>query len=560
MVRLQQDRVPRGAWTLLLLGVALAASALLGWQAYDAAASHRAATAAVLRDYAGLAAGELARRAASEVGYRGHYVLTQALVSPRAGRTLALDADAQVRRAAPLVRRTFTVDLTSRTVVFEGDADPVVGTWLAERVTAPREREPFATLQGVVAGARRQFVLAPPRDGQRFGYEVEPRALASFLEAAVDSGPLIPASLGGGRVGNERLAVVVRDPDGGELFRRGTAWSSGLREKAACGDAYAGALQGYTAEVEIDPSAAPALVIGGLPGSRVPQILALLCLAAGLLAAAVFQLRSERALARLRAEFVASASHELRTPLTQIRMFAETMRLGRVRSEEERQRSLEIIDREARRLGHLVENLLQFSRFEKQGVEAALQVQELAPLVAEVVESFLPLAASRSTRFTTHLAPALRARVDADAWRQILLNLLDNALKYGPPGQEVTVTLEECRGEVRLAVEDQGPGIPVAERERVFGRFHRLDRDRASTVTGTGLGLAVVRELASRYGGRCTICSARRVSGGRVSGGCLPGGRESEVQSGAESAGADGACVVVELPLAEPPAGPGVRA
>jgi two-component system OmpR family sensor kinase len=106
--------------------------------------------------------------------------------------------------------------------------------------------------------------------------------------------------------------------------------------------------------------------------------------------------------------------------------------------------------------------------------------------------------------------------MDADACRRVLLNLLDNAVKYGPRGQEITVVLEGASaGRVCLSVEDEGPGIPPREREQVFGRFQRLDRDRASTVTGTGLGLAVVRELVVEAGGRCAV-GAGRGGGARV--------------------------------------------
>jgi signal transduction histidine kinase len=96
-----------------------------------------------------------------------------------------------------------------------------------------------------------------------------------------------------------------------------------------------------------------------------------------------------------------------------------------------------------------------------------------------------------------------------------VLNLLDNAVKYGPAGQEVSVTLEEADGRARLEVDDQGPGIPAAEWERVFDRYHRLERDRASTVAGTGLGLAVVRELVARHGGHCAALPGRR-GGARI--------------------------------------------
>ena len=207
-----------------------------------------------------------------------------------------------------------------------------------------------------------------------------------------------------------------------------------------------GSLRGFIADVEIDPSAASDLIIGGLPRSRLPQVLALGGLAAGLLAAAVVQLRRERALERLRAEFVASASHELRTPLTQVRMFAETLRLGRVRSEEERERALEVIDRESRRLGHLVENLLQFSRSGQRPPRSRSGPRELGPLVDRgrgVVSARWRRARAPSLR--AEVASGLWARVDADAWRQVLLNLLDNAVKYGPRGQEVAVSLEGGR-------------------------------------------------------------------------------------------------------------------
>lgn len=513
-MRAQVPALPKGSFTIALLGIALLVSSLLAWQAHLAEASHRVATVAVLRDYASLAGTELLRRAASEIGYQGHYVLVQALTAPAGSpETIAQSANPRIHRAASLVRRTFSADVATRRVVFDGAPDPQAEGWLAQRLAAPREGAPYAVWSAVGAGRARTFVLAPRRDTAMVGYEVEAGALVSFVEAAVDAGPLLPPSLGRGRVGNARLSLVLRDPAGREIFRRGPGWSGEFRVGSSGGDAYGGTLQGFTAEVEIDPSAASDLVIGGLPRSRVLQVLALLGLAAGLLAAAVVQLRRERALERLRSEFVASVSHELRTPLTQIRMFAETMRLGRVRSDDERRRCLEIIDREARRLGHLVENLLQFSRSGSPSTPAA---QELGPLVGEVVESFRPIAAAAEARLRPELGAGLWARVDADAWRRVLLNLLDNAVKYGPRGQEVTVVLEAAgEGWLRLAVEDEGPGIPPAERERVFGRFHRLARDRASTVTGTGLGLAVVRELVAGCEGRCAIESGRR-GGARV--------------------------------------------
>jgi signal transduction histidine kinase len=229
-------------------------------------------------------------------------------------------------------------------------------------------------------------------------------------------------------------------------------------------------------------------------------------LTAGLIVIALYQLRRESEIAALRTDFVSGVSHELRTPLAQIRMFAETLVLGRVRSEEERRRSLEIIDQEARRLTHLVENLLHFSRSERQSLRVAPAPAVLGPLVRSVVESFTPLAETRKVRLRVSLADGVVGCVDEGALRQMLLNLLDNAVKYGPDGQTVTVGIDPSVGDrARLWVQDQGPGVPPADRDRIWDQFWRLERDRGSAVAGTGIGLSVVRELAALHRGRAWV-------------------------------------------------------
>src|SRR5881296_2148211 len=281
-------------------------------------------------------------------------------------------------------------------------------------------------------------------------------------------------------------------------------------------------------QVALRPDLAPKLVIGGMPRSNLPMLLSLLALTAGLVVAALLQLRREYELSRLRADFVSSVSHELRTPLAQIRMFSETLLLGRVRSDDERERSLEIIDQEARRLTHLVENLLHFSRSERLLARLSPTVAPLAPLVSEAAEAFTPLAVARGVTLRTMLTDGVVCPVDADALRQMLLNLLDNAAKYGPAGQTVTVGLAVNEGRARILVDDQGPGIPAADRERIWDQFWRLERDRGSAVAGTGIGLSVVRELVALHGGRAWA---------------------EDPPNGTGGAAAAGARFVIELPL-----------
>jgi signal transduction histidine kinase len=226
----------------------------------------------------------------------------------------------------------------------------------------------------------------------------------------------------------------------------------------------------------------------------------------------------------LRTEFVSGVSHELRTPLAQIRWFAELLHMGKLRSEDERARSAGIIDQEARRLTDLVENVLNFSRGEKGTNRISPSPADLDHEIREALELFAPLARARKMTVAETLEANGVVSLDRDALRQMLLNLLDNAVKYGPAGQTITVGSELAGDRARIWVEDQGPGIPHDDRHRVWEPYVRLNREGESATGGSGIGLAVVRELVTLHGGRTRVEGA-------------PGG---------------GARVVIELPLTQP--------
>jgi signal transduction histidine kinase len=221
------------------------------------------------------------------------------------------------------------------------------------------------------------------------------------------------------------------------------------------------------------------------------------------------RLRRARDIAELRSDFVAGVSHELRTPLAQIRLFAQLLREGTVQTEAQVERSLRVIDSEARRLTFLVDNVLNFARIENDVRHPSPVPTDVARVVEEAIEAFSPLAETRSARVQTNVAPGLRVLADPRALHQIILNFLDNALKYGPVGQTVRVTASAAGSSVRLCVEDEGPGVPMAERSKVWQQFYRLvggtPDGKAPEVGGTGIGLAVVSELVAAYGGRVAI-------------------------------------------------------
>lgn len=516
--------------------------AILAFQAYYAARSHRAIAEGVLQDYAALAAGELERRARAEIGYRGYSRLVRALrdedPSSLPGSSAVAAEDEATREAAVLAARFLRYRVAGGELRLE--PDDAGGDFRRELIArlGGYAAVTVAGSEGLVGihlsmadGTTRTVILAAAEPAgaleELVGFEVDGAALGAWLGRAVASGPLLPPSLVEAESGEAALAadgvfVSIAPPSGPPIFRSGDPFEPDLGVDVRLGDAYGGVFEGYRLSVAIDPAVAPRLVIGGLPRSRLPVLLGLLTVTVGLVLAALLLLARERAVDRLRSDFVSRVSHELRTPLTQIRMFAETLLLERTRGPSEARRAVEVIDRESRRLTHLVENLLQFSRGERGGLRLDRRPRRLAPLVREVVEELGPLAAERDTRVSCDLEDGLTAMVDGDAVRQVLLNLLDNALKYGPRGQQIRVGLYGDGDLARLEVEDQGPGVPAAARDRIWRRYHRLERDRRSAVAGTGIGLTVVRELVALHGGRVAV----------------------------EPAGAAGARFVVELPLA----------
>jgi signal transduction histidine kinase len=195
-------------------------------------------------------------------------------------------------------------------------------------------------------------------------------------------------------------------------------------------------------------------------------------------------------------------THELRTPLAQIRWFAELLHLGKLRTEDERVRSAQIIDQEARRLTYLVENVLNFSGAEKGVTRVSPALTDLDHEIRGALELFAPLARARRSTVVARLEAATAVPLDRGAFRQILLNLLDNAVKYGPAAQTITVGSELAGDRARIWVEDEGPGIPHDDRQRVWEPYVRLNRRAETGTGGSGIGLSVVRELVMLHGGR----------------------------------------------------------
>jgi signal transduction histidine kinase len=499
-----------------LLALTLLLAGLLAWEAQRATRSHRVTAERALRDYATVAAHELLVSTGEELEELLAPALTPVVGSPAASPYDSLPAPATIvsglerlpscSDGGDTTRFAFALDFRNGAVATAGSpAGAALRVWLARAV---RPAGGLAVAWGT--GARTDRVAlyrvktirysgfaAHEAPLAAYGVVACRSALAGVLARALPRRPLLPSSVTGG-IGNADLAALeVRAPDGGLL------WHSG----PPSGAEYAGTpasdpATGLTARAAFPPAVAARLAVVE-PRSRLPLIFLLLALTAGLGLVALRQLRREQELARLRADFTSSVSHELRTPLTQILLYAETLELGRLGSDDERRQALGVIVQEARRLAHLVENVLQYSHAERRGIRVHPERRLLAPLVREIVERFAPLAGTAAVRLRTELDETVLAPVDADALHQILLNLLDNAVRHGGESGPVTLRLTSRDGLARLEVEDAGAGVPAAMRERIWEPFVRLDRH--PSVPGSGIGLAVVRDLVRAHGGECRV-------------------------------------------------------
>jgi signal transduction histidine kinase len=318
---------------------------------------------------------------------------------------------------------------------------------------------------------------------------------ASMIAGVLAHRALLPAAVTGGASADSLLSLTVTAPTGAVLFQ-----SVARDASSYVGEAPLAQAGGLRVRAAIRPRAVQTLALA-LPQSRVPILVGLLTMTAAMIGVTVLQLKREHELSRLRSDFISSVSHELRTPLSQILLFAETLNLGRVRTEEERHSATDVIVQEGRRLMHLVENILHFSRAERRMTHLGPERLDLSAAVRAIVDDWMPLASAAGVAVVLDLGGGVEAMADRSALRQIVLNLLDNAMKYGPPGQTVTVETRAVGDSARIAVVDEGDGIPPRERERVWSSFYRLERHANSVVAGSGIGLFVVRELARLLGG-----------------------------------------------------------
>jgi signal transduction histidine kinase len=240
---------------------------------------------------------------------------------------------------------------------------------------------------------------------------------------------------------------------------------------------------------------------------------------------AIRTVRKELEIARLKSEFVSAVSHEFRSPLSAISHLSELLDSGRVKDEERTREYYRLIHGESGRLRRLVENLLNFARIEEGRQQYRLEPIDVAPWLRQATDEFQASPAAAGKEIVVVVAPDLpRLRADAEAMTTVVVNLLDNAVKYSPDSGRVWVQANVVDGEIEIHVRDEGAGIAEEDQAHIFERFFR-GRD-AGTVAGTGLGLALVQRIVAAHGG--TVAVKSRVGEGSTFTVRLPAWRGEE--------------------------------
>jgi signal transduction histidine kinase len=511
----------------LLVVATLGLAGALAYQAVGAAASHRAAVEDALEHHAATAAWRFASQARGWIGFGmnkagdalqkdiarhdslpGPEVIQRVLAEKYCdcmtagfGRTFfrLVDSDSATLDliGEPISERARD-DLRERLAALAADTLPLQAEhmWRIFPPGAPRlNRVTDVALVWRASDRRRRVAV--------YGMIVERAQVERPLIGALEETQLFPPKLVPTAATSSLVRLEVAGPNGAPLFARGPE-THNYSGTDTLGRDYGS----MVALAAINGATAQMLVAGGLPPSRAPMILALLALALAMGGAAALLLRREHRLARLREDFVSGVSHELRTPLTHIRMLSELLETESFKSPEERSRAVGVIHRESLRLTNLVDNILEFTRLRRSAPAPSAGRVVLADVVREVADSLAPLLEAGGNRLELVADEGVVIRGDREAVSRVLRNLVENAAKYGPASQTIRLTLRRNGGSAKITVDDEGPGIPIDERMRIWQPYYRLDRDRNGSAGGSGLGLSVVADLVRRLGGSVSVGDA----------------------------------------------------
>jgi signal transduction histidine kinase len=487
---------PPSALSRVTLALALVLGAALAWAVIVELRFQRRTAEKVTEDYLSLLARERVDAAASALrtlataelgaqvsGTMGSVYEELSPPSPQNASDGSLRCADASTPATPATPSYFRMDLRDRAFLVSPSASRDSVAWVQDVVSASMRASPFpagsfqtfvSRGRAVIYGVKYAPYNAPVAV---YGLVTCASALAALVVNAHARGAADSVVSLGAVVGSDTLLG-----HGAETRALARADVAGLQLTAY--PAFARPLSGIVIERDGVPSLALALMLLGT---------------IALASVAVLQLVRDRRAVRRQAELIMTISHELRTPLAQILLYSETLALDRVRGDDAKRAAAQRIVDEARRLVDTVSNVVGLTRPERVSSFAVTPVTPVAPVIETAITRVRALSDARA-KIAVSVLGAPRVRVGDSALLQALTNVLDNALKFGSPTQTVLVSAAREGAMVRIAVEDEGPGIPPALRERIWTRYFRANG--ASDAEGAGIGLWVVRDIVEKAGGR----------------------------------------------------------
>ena len=292
------------------------------------------------------------------------------------------------------------------------------------------------------------------------------------------------------------------DPDAEKSLVSSTGWGEGKPEVTRnLEDVFSG----LTLGIKFQGTSADAIASRWIKQGFIILVVLSLLMIGGL----VLTYRSvskEMSLARMKSDFVSNVSHELRTPLSLIQLYAETLELGRISTQERKEEYYRTIRKESERLGKLISNILDFSRIEAGRKEYDLRETDIAELVRNTLDTYRYQIEKNGFEFETSIEPNIpRMRLDREAIARALLNLVNNALKYSADEKFLQVKLYRTNGTVKLEVVDRGIGIARRDQTKIFEKFYRTCDPLVHNTKGSGLGLSLVKHITHAHGGQVEV-------------------------------------------------------
>ncbi len=511
MISTQQHKSWQQRMLIGMMLVNILVLAALVWRIHSNQAQQQTTINSVLKDYAAMAGQRLVSSIKGQIGYGSMYQLSQMWASSADPTPVIIEylnrADSDSEANQLLVKKALThvqvINLEQQTAQAINHPQltstttpiPIVETGNNYGFKALHQQQPTDLSYRILLKINPQFAVVA-------GYN--DALVRQTLEQVYQSQPLLPSVLTPTQQ-NQGLAFQMLSPSGLILWQSQADIATKNSHTITIDDDYGTLFEGYQMTAAIDENLAASLIIGGLPKSQLPQLLLMSGLGLFAMITMLWLYRRSHQLNQQKEQFIARASHELKTPLTQIRLFAETLELGRIKDDTKQQHYLKVIHQESIRLSHLVDNILQQQQIQQNQTNVLVENLHIKTFLDDLLSHQHILWQQKIIQVEVHAKDDLHVQTDPNLMKQILINVLDNAVKFGPMQQTITIDAAKSSTFMVLKITDQGPGIPQQQVKLMLQTYQRLERDEHRGINGNGLGLSIANNLCQQLGGQLSF-------------------------------------------------------